>query len=487
MNVAIYLRKSREEETETREETLARHERILDDYCNANNLNVIHKYKEVVSGESIENRPQMQRLMEDVRQNLYEGVVVVELERLSRGNQIDQAEILEVFKKSGTKIFTLNKIYDLASDNELDEEFFEFGLFMSRREYKIIKRRLMRGRKQALKEGYFIGSQTPYGFTKEKYDKGFVLIPKPVESDIVITIFNKFVNENYTLSEVRDYLNKNGIKTKQSKMWTSKHIRLILRNKTYIGLLGCEYKNGSPQNYVEGKHKPLIDETLFNMAQEKLNSQMTRLVADRTLQNPLASLLKCGCCGYTMKNTFDSIKQRYVLRCPSACVVRSYTDDVEVKVIQELQNELKDFNYFLDNFNEEIEKKKELLNNEINLIIKEIDKKEAMIERCCEMLEEGIYSKEKYLSRVNILEKDLSALKVNLESLKATNFDESDRIKSAVPILSKVLDEYWSLDPTQKNMLLKSIIEKIEYIKTQQNARKSVNLDLIELRIFLKI
>lgn len=32
-NVAIYLRKSREEEIETREETLARHERILNDYC----------------------------------------------------------------------------------------------------------------------------------------------------------------------------------------------------------------------------------------------------------------------------------------------------------------------------------------------------------------------------------------------------------------------------------------------------------------------
>lgn len=39
-NVAIYLRKSREEEIETREETLARHERILNDYCVANRLNI---------------------------------------------------------------------------------------------------------------------------------------------------------------------------------------------------------------------------------------------------------------------------------------------------------------------------------------------------------------------------------------------------------------------------------------------------------------
>ena len=114
MNIALYLRKSREEEIETREETLARHERILEDYCTKNNLTIIKKYKEVVSGESIENRPQMQQLLQDVQAGLYDGVVVVELERLSRGNQIDQAEILEVFKKSKTKSFIVTNLQCLT-------------------------------------------------------------------------------------------------------------------------------------------------------------------------------------------------------------------------------------------------------------------------------------------------------------------------------------------------------------------------------------
>ena len=177
MKVAVYLRKSREEENETREETLARHERILLDYCDSNNLIIEKIFREVVSGESIANRPQMQRLLDEVESNKYDGVVVVEIERLSRGNQIDQAEILEIFKKSNTKIFTLNKTYDLSDENEFDEDFFEFGLFMSRREYKIIKRRLLRGKKQAQKEGYFIGSQCPFGYSKEKCNKGYILIP----------------------------------------------------------------------------------------------------------------------------------------------------------------------------------------------------------------------------------------------------------------------------------------------------------------------
>ena len=77
MNVAIYLRKSREEIDERREETLKRHENILFDYCSRNNLNIVKTYREIVSGESIEKRPQMQLLLDDVKNKLYDGVVVV--------------------------------------------------------------------------------------------------------------------------------------------------------------------------------------------------------------------------------------------------------------------------------------------------------------------------------------------------------------------------------------------------------------------------
>lgn len=114
-NVAIYLRKSREEEIETREETLARHERILNDYCMTNKLNIIRTYKEVVSGESIEKRPRMKELLNDVENGLYDGVVVVELERLSRGNQIDQAKNLFKDIKKRYLLFLFLFIYYLYS------------------------------------------------------------------------------------------------------------------------------------------------------------------------------------------------------------------------------------------------------------------------------------------------------------------------------------------------------------------------------------
>lgn len=56
------------------------------------------------------------------------GVLVVEVERLARGDTSDQGRVAKTFKFSDTLIITPSKTYD--PNNEYDEEYFEFGLFM---------------------------------------------------------------------------------------------------------------------------------------------------------------------------------------------------------------------------------------------------------------------------------------------------------------------------------------------------------------------
>ena len=132
-----YLRKSRFDRDYAElsvEETLKRHEAILDKLAADRGYSIAKTYYEVVSGESIAARPEIQKLLEEVGAGLYAGVLVVDLERLARGNGADQAYISQVFQFSGAKIITPLKVYDPS--NEFDEEYFEFGLFMSRREYK---------------------------------------------------------------------------------------------------------------------------------------------------------------------------------------------------------------------------------------------------------------------------------------------------------------------------------------------------------------
>lgn len=182
---AIYLRKSREDiesEKYGEGETLARHEKILTTLAEKRNLTIGKIYREVVSGETISERKEMQKLLKDVENEMWTGILVVEVERLARGDTADQGLVLKAFKYSHTKIITPVKTYD--PDNEFDEEYFEFGLFMSRREYKTINRRLQRGRQLSCQEGKYVGNIAPFGYNrvKLKNSKGFTLSIKDRKS-----------------------------------------------------------------------------------------------------------------------------------------------------------------------------------------------------------------------------------------------------------------------------------------------------------------
>ena len=189
---AIYLRKSRadrEAEARGEGETLARHESILTELANHMGLVVEAVYKELVSGETIAARPKMQQLLLEVMQGKWESVMVMEVERLARGDTKDQGTVAEAFKFSGTKIITPAKTYD--PNNEFDEEYFEFSLFMSRREYKTINRRIQTGRIAAFKDGWYIAGTAPYGYEKVKHkgDKGYTLPLREEGARIVMTTF----------------------------------------------------------------------------------------------------------------------------------------------------------------------------------------------------------------------------------------------------------------------------------------------------------
>lgn len=95
---AMYLRKSRadlELEAMGEEETLARHKAMLYKLADRNDITPeqITVYHEIVSGDSIDARPEMIRLLDDVYAKKYRGVLCVEIERLARGNTRDQGEV----------------------------------------------------------------------------------------------------------------------------------------------------------------------------------------------------------------------------------------------------------------------------------------------------------------------------------------------------------------------------------------------------------
>lgn len=287
MSYCIYLRKSRIDHDYLESgDTLIRHEKMLKEFAEKNKFNVTKIYREIVSGESISNRPVLRELLHDVECRCWKGVIVADIERLARGDTCDQGIIINTFKFTGTKIITPNKVYN-ATD-EFDEGFFEFSLFMSRQEYKVIKRRLQRGKYASVKEGKFVSSIPPYGYkrVKIKGEKGYTLEEYFPESNVVKDIFSMFLkfsentsNTSVVLRKIKNVLNDRKIKTRKGTEWKASSLREILKNPVYIGkirwnsrpritgIANGEKVTSRPRNknceIFNGIHKPIIDNDTF--------------------------------------------------------------------------------------------------------------------------------------------------------------------------------------------------------------------------------
>ncbi len=510
---AIYLRKSREDiesEKYGEGETLARHEKILTTLAEKRNLAIGKIYREVVSAETISERKEMQKLLKDVENEKWTGVLVVEVERLARGDTADQGRVSKAFKYSHTKIITPVKTYD--PDNEFDEEYFEFGLFMSRREYKTINRRLQRGREISVSEGKFVGNITPFGYDRVKLKdaKGYTLSINQEEAPIVKEIFRLYTFESNTINSVVNKLNDMNLKPRISNEWTISSVKDILSNPTYIGKIVWnrrqqkkKTKNGHiiisrprNQDYLiyDGLHEPIIDNKTWELVQEKRKQNTPKVKHSNIIQNPLVGLVFCEKCGKPMqRRPYNKVDKPATIICSnSKCDnVSSKLYIVENKIIEALKIWLENYKVdykIKDNSSRDNNK---ILEQSISATQKKLEKENAKLDKIYEFLENGIYNKNEFLNRSKAIKNNIETLESKLEEysfLLLKNIKIQNEKETMIPKLKNVIDLYNKLDNAKdKNILLKSIIAKVTYLKTEKAIKKDSDPTNFELHIYPKI
>lgn len=495
---AMYLRKSRadlEMEALGEGETLARHRHMLEALAERHGIlmDQITVYQEIVSGDSIDERPEVQRLLNDIWANTYKGVLVVEVERLARGNTKDQGEVAEAFQASGTKIITPAKIYD--PNNEFDQEYFEFGLFMSRREYKTIRRRLEAGKLSSVQEGNFLPSAPPYGFDivrKSKRER--YLVENPNESKYIKMIFNWYTEDRKPTSWIAKQLTLMGVPTRKGGEWKRATIKDILFNAHYIGMVSwgaqrtIKFKDpvtgkmkkkrtfGESQMF-KGKHEGFISEEQFNKAKAIYGSQAPAKM-NLELTNPLSGLLVCAKCGSAIG--FQSYPDNRISRYHhpynvyDKCGLKSlYVDIVNEALIDVLKAYIDDFQLKLDNgsVNEKAIRQQETL----AAMRKELAAQQAKKRRLFDSWEadDGTYTKEEFLERKAMYTRSIEQLQAQIKALEAERPEPVDYAERIATIHS-LIDCIQNPDMTakEKNIFLKQFIEKITFDTVDLGYRK---------------
>lgn len=526
MAYCMYLRKSRmdmEAEARGEGETLARHRRALLDHAKRLTISIDRIYEEVVSGDTIAARPVMQELLEDVQANKWEGVFVMEVERLARGDTMDQGYVAQAFKWSNTLIITPMKTYN--PNNEFDEEYFEFGLFMSRREYKTINRRLQRGREASAREGKFVGSIAPYGYERVKIegDKGYTLKIIPEHARIVRLIFDWYTNgyenekgelERAGLQKIAHRLNDLGIPPHRKDYWMKMTIKDILTNPTYAGKIRWGYRKvnkkmvdgkavkSRPLNFnedcivVPGLHEAIVSEETFNHAQEILSERPAPPTSYRSeIKSPLAGIIICEKCGRKMvfRAAPSSNKKPYLVCHARACPnVSSPYALVEQRVLNSLRELIaeyeseqrikgkKDASKIIEEKNAHIVK----LQSDINKLTKQLTKVQ-------EAFEQDVYSVEEYKMRSQTIKEDIEVAKADKEQAQS-ELDQANDLQhkkaTIIPKIKHLLQVYETLPSAKaKNDSLKEVVEKAVYSKDVHGSYHGNSPDDFELTLYPKL
>lgn len=507
MAYCIYLRKSRKDmEAEARGEgeTLARHDRILKELAARMNYPIANTYREIVSAESIDNRPQARKLLADVAARKYEGVLVMEVERLARGDTSDQAAVANTFKYSDTRIITPDRIYDPSDPH--DEEFFEFSLFMSRREYKTITRRIQTGRKFASKEGRYIASRPPYGYRRIRRPDGvWTLEIIPEQAEIVRQIFYWY-SHGEGGSRIAARLNAMGVRTQMDKQWAQHTIARMIRNPIYKGyvtwakrvetIVGID-EHGAKQRKrvrndnpicVRGYHDPIVSDELFAAANcTGREGSMPKRIGMPT-QNPLAGLVHCALCGHHMVRTPGTLRPdgtRYPDRI--TCRTQGCTNyGCSIAALTEaVLNVLRTWSISYSDVPEKTESRESDI--AIDYARQHIAQLESQRAKLCDLLERGIYDDETYLQRSAALASQINAAREELKQLeaKAQQPDPDALIRAIAPRCQDALKAYEIADTAdEKNRILRQIIDHIVYRKSERGNNHDDKHNTVQIIIY---
>ncbi|MEK4025546.1 recombinase family protein [Sporosarcina sp. FSL W7-1283] len=484
--VAIYVRKSRLKNDDSME--ISRQIELLIDFANKNNMQY-KIYHEEGSSENW-NRIELQKMLREVRNDKYDGVLVTEQDRISR-DSTDFGLFKRICIEEGLMFYTLNKTFDFSNDDDN----FMTGITaeMDNHFMRVLKRKMMRGRVQALNSGVYFGIP-PYGYNKSQ-TKPKILIKHPEQSKVVEMIFDMYVNKKKNQEEIVRHLNLLGHKTNENKPFTNRSISIILKNVAYIGTVYYKLEGRDPI-IKKDAHEPIVDKDVFDEAQ--IIRKERRIVPQKSKRGsyPLSGLIVCPkckttlsfCMKYPSKKSKEELNKKerelYVLNCHSSkskiakanasqrCSNMGVKSNrIEEKVFEELESYI-----------EELEQEIEILINEGGDIFSEVDVQINDLEkrlnqlsierkRIQEGFKVGIYDQKEASHELTKLDEDKSQLEFNLGKLKSTDSkSEIEKMEKYKDIATNILTG--EMEVEELNTALREIIECIYYYKDIADNRR---------------
>ena len=313
--------------------------RIIKEYCEKNEYDIVDVYNDAGHSGKDLMRPEMQRLLKDIKSKKIDKLVAIKVDRLTRNNY-DGFWLLNYCEEHDVKIELMLEPYDVSTAN--GEMIFGMNLVFGQRERKEIGARTKRAMEEMVLERIH-PSKAPYGYIRNK-ETGHLEV-EPIEAEVVKEIFELCKQGNST-RDIATIMKDNNAYLKQGK-WKADRVYKILTNSIYIGIFEYGKYKRKPQDVlrVENYCEPIIDEVTWNATRNVLVKNKHSNYGEYI--HLFSGLVKCPICGEIMSSSESfkypngNQKVYYHLRCKnhncSGFGLHYNTEKIETKLKQVLE------------------------------------------------------------------------------------------------------------------------------------------------------
>ena len=466
--------------------------RMLKEYCKKNGYDIVDVYNDAGHSGKDLMRPEMQRLLKDIKSHKIEKLVAIKVDRLTRNNY-DGFWLLNYCEENDVKIELILEPYDVSTAN--GEMIFGMNLVFGQRERKEIGARTKRAMEEMALEKVHPG-KAPYGYIRNK-ETGHLEV-EPIEAEIVKEIF-KLCEEGYSIRAITSKLKEENRYLKQGK-WHNDRIYKILDNPIYTGILayGRTKRKEKDILYVKDYCEPIIDEETWKNTRISLEKNKHPNYGEHI--HLFTGIVKCPDCGKIMASTNSyknsskpNEKVYYHITCKNPnCKSKGihYSCDKIEEKLSRVLNELTRYMYDMDN---EIIVCNSTKSKDIESIDKAIEKLKLQEKRLVDL----------YLSstlNVETINHKNEAIKKEIENLnkKKKKIDPNDDFKEYTIELLKKLNcnvengeiifknklnftfIFNSLNRKAKKELIKKLINTIEIERDEKYNIEITNIKFTE-------
>ncbi len=437
---------------------------------------------EGITGTSDIKRDNFMKMIEDAKKNKFDLIVTKEISRFSR-NTLDSIKYTRELLSYGVAVLFLNDNINTAlPDAELR---LTIMASMAQDEIRRLSERVKFGMNRAILRGEILGNNLLYGYRKDKNTKKLVIINE--EAKVVRKIFEWYVVDKLSLSEIGKRLNRDKILSREGSKWSVATISRMIENPKYKGFYcgkkievedymtkRIKYFKKDEWIMYEDKEKipPIIDDKLWEIANQRLEARKKKI---NSYHNKYLYSSKIYC------KKHKTLYYRRIFRCSNKDVTwvcseylrygKEYCDSANIR-----ESEL---NYI---FKDIIKKLDINLKEVVSILVNYYKELNRDSKKDKDILKE--------INRINIKKDKLLDLKIN-ELISDREFKKkNNEFNEKVKLLEQKIDE---LNKEDRSIIkLKEVIEaKVKIDNILENVisllLKRIEVDKVDSKIILDI